>query len=112
MDFGWCLELHADYDNERGVTGVTLLQDSANGGVCLWRRFVIIQSSYPTKTQETMELEVSFVIQPCLESTWCSDWVQLPNGGLMKEEVIWARANEGVLLHIIALYLACLDLVV
>ena len=59
-----------------------------------------------------MDSEVNFVIQPCLESTWCSDEEQLPNGGLMKEEVILARANEGVLLHILALYLACIDVVV
>ena len=78
----------------------------------MWRRFVTIESSFPTKIPETMELEVNFVIQPCLESTWCSDWEQLPNGGLMKEEVIPARADEGVLLHIVALYLACIDVVV
>ena len=31
MEVGWCLELRAGSENERGVTGVTTLQDSANG---------------------------------------------------------------------------------
>ncbi len=62
MDFGWYLQLGAYYDNERGVTGVTLLQDSASGGIYLWRRFVIILSLFPTKIRGTMEVEVNFVI--------------------------------------------------
>lgn len=62
MDLCWDLELCAHYDNERGVTGVTLLQDSASGRIYLWRRFVIILSSFPIKITETMVLEINFVI--------------------------------------------------
>ena len=38
MKFGCYLELHTGPDSERGVTGVTSLQDSANG-----ERFLVAQ---------------------------------------------------------------------
>lgn len=101
MEFGCFLEICAE---ERGVRGVTPLQDSANGGICFWRTFSIVHSSLPTRTPDTMELEVNFLMQPCLESTGRSDGEQLPEGSAMDEEVILTRGNEGVLLHIVALY--------
>ena len=92
MEFGWYLEICAD---KRGVTGVvTLLQDSVNGGVRFWSRFIIIHSNVPNQNTRKMELEISFVIKPGLELTWCSDGEQFSEGSQTKEEVILQKKGS------------------
>ena len=62
MGLGWRLDVRADPDNERGVTGVTPLQDSAGGESLLVAWFVTTKSSFGAKTPDTMELECNIVV--------------------------------------------------
>ena len=62
MGLDWRLDVRAGPDDERGVTGVTPLQDSAGGESLLVAWFVTIKSSFGAKTPDTMELECSIVV--------------------------------------------------
>ena len=62
MGLHWRLDVRAGSDNERGVTGVAPLQDSAGVESSFVAWFVTTKSSFETETPDSMELECNLVI--------------------------------------------------